>query len=146
MLAGGAFIRPLKHSNVRQDTMESSQTSTAGSRGRSPLDIKADRLEDEFRPQGRAGTDGALLLWSTEAIDLVNRAADEGVPIVRITCVIPGNGQPSRDASVEHRADYSREVCDGHGCWEAAEAFIRRRGELGLLFRVELGDDPLEII
>jgi len=26
------------------------------------------------------------------------------------------------------------------------DAFIRRRGELGLLFRVELGDDPLQIV
>ena len=126
--------------------MEFTQTSAARSRAGSPRDVKAGLLKEEFRGRGRAAADGVLLLWSTDAIDLVNRAADEGVPILRITCVAPAGGDPSREAAAEHRADYTREVCDGHGCWEAAEAFVRRRGELGLLFRIELGDDPLEIV
>lgn len=110
----------------------------------SPQDVKAARLEKEFRDQGRLGRDGALLLWSTGASELVNRAADEGVPIVRITAVAPAGVAP--ETARDHRADFSREVGDGHGCWEAADAFIRRRGELGLLFNIELGDDPLEIV
>jgi len=125
--------------------METSQTSTERVSAGSPRDVKAARLKDEFREDGRSGAGGSLLLWSTDAIELVNRAADEGVPIVRITCVAPTPAIGGVDPR-EHRADFSREVCGGHGCWESAEAFIRRRGELGLLFNVELGDDPLEIV
>ena len=126
--------------------METTQTSTVRADG-SPRDVKAARLKDEFRDRGRAGAGGALLLWSTDALELVDRAADEGVPILRITCSAstPVVGGAAPDA-LEHRIDFTREVCDGHGCWEAADAFIRRRGELGLLFNVELGDDPLEIV
>lgn len=127
--------------------MEIPQSPTARTAGVSPRDVKAERLVEEFRPHGRSGRDGALLLWSTDALDLVNRAADEGVPIVRIACVAPARqgGGAGPDAT-DHRIDFSREVRDGHGCWEPAEAFIRRRGELGFLFDVALGDDPLEIV
>ena len=124
--------------------MEASRTSSTRSSAGSPRDVKADLLKQEFTERGRSGADGALLLWSTDAIDLVNRAADEGVPILAITLVAPAGR--AADAALDHRADYSHEVSDGHGCWEAADAFIRRRGELGLLFRVELGDDPLQIV
>jgi hypothetical protein len=120
--------------------METSQTQILRADG-SPRDVKAARLKEEFRARGRAGAGGALLLWSTDALELVDRAADEGVPIVRITCSTPTGG-----AVADQCADFTREVCDGHGCWEAADAFIRRRGELGMLFNIELGDDPLEIV
>lgn len=127
--------------------MQTSQSSSTGRGASSPRGAKAGQLNEEFRDRGRVGSDGALLLWSTDAIELVNRAADEGAPIVRITCVAPtaAVGGAAVDAR-EQRVDFSREVCDGHGCWEAAEAFVRRRGELGLLFNVELGDDPLQIV
>ena len=124
--------------------MQTPNTSSTRPAAGSPLDVKADLLKQEFVGRGRLGAAGDLLLWSTDAIDLVNRAADEGVPILAITLVAPA-GRPA-DAALDHRADYSHEVSDGHGCWEAADAFIRRRGELGLLFRVELGDDPLQIV
>ena len=122
--------------------MRTSQTSSI--RPDSPRGVKAERLSREFQEQGRTSGDGALLLWSTGASELVNRAADEGVPILRITAVAPAGA--ARDAALDHAVDFSREVGEGHGCWEAADAFIRRRGELGLLFNVELGDDPLEIV
>lgn len=107
-------------------------------------EVKADRLRKEFRDRGRIGEGGELLLWSSDAIELVDRAADEGVPIVRVTGVAPASA--TGGAADDQRVDFSREVSDGHGCWEAADAFLRRRGELGLLFDIELGDDPLEII
>ena len=124
--------------------MQTPQTSSSRAGAQSPRDVKADQLKEEFRGRGRTGSDGALLLWSTDAVDLVNRAADEGVPILAISVIAPAG--KSADAAVDHRADYGHEVSDGHGCWEAADAFIRRRGELGLLFRIELGDDPLQIV
>ena len=124
--------------------MQTPQFSSARAGAPSRRGAKADQLNEEFRDRGRTGSDGALLLWSTDAVDLVNRAADEGVPIVAINLVAPA-GKPA-DAALDHRADYSHEVRDGHGCWEAADAFIRRRGELGLLFRIDLGDDPLQIV
>ena len=124
--------------------MQTSQSSSTRAGSPSPRDVKADELKEEFRERGRAGSDGSLLLWSTDAVDLVNRAADEGVPILAISVIAPAG--KSADAALDHRADYRHEVSDGHGCWEAADAFIRRRGELGLLFRIDLGDDPLQIV
>jgi hypothetical protein len=124
--------------------MQTSQNSSTRAGAPSPRDVKAGQLKEEFRDRGRTGSDGSLLLWSTDAVDLVNRAADEGVPILAISLIAPAG--KAADAAVDHRADYTHEVSDGHGCWEAADAFIRRRGELGLLFDVELGDDPLEIV
>ncbi|MFL5562413.1 MAG: hypothetical protein ACJ79K_13145 [Gemmatimonadaceae bacterium] len=126
--------------------MEISQASTVRADA-SPRDVKGPRLREEFRARGRTGADGALLLWPADALDLVNRAADEGVPIVRITCVAQsGSGIGATRDAADHRIDFTHEVSEGHGCWEAAEAFIARRGELGLLFDVALGDDPLEIV
>lgn len=124
--------------------MQTSQSSSTSRGAPSPLDVKAGQLKAEFRDRGRIGSDGALLLWSTDALDLVNHAADEGVPILTISAVAPAG--KAADAALDHRADYRQEVSGGHGCWEAADAFIRRRGELGLLFRIELGDDPLQIV
>jgi len=124
--------------------IQPSQRSSTRAGSPSPRDVKANQLKEEFRDRGRTGSDGALLLWSNDAVDLVNRAADEGVPILAISLVAPAG--KSADAVVDHHADYRHEVSDGHGCWEAADAFIRRRGELGMLFRIELGDDPLQIV
>ena len=124
--------------------MQTSHRSSTRAGSPSPRDVKADQLKEEFRERGRTGSDDSLLLWSTDAVDLVNRAADEGVPILAINVIAPTG--KSADAALDHRADYRHEVSDGHGCWEAADAFIRRRGELGLLFRIDLGDDPLQIV
>lgn len=124
--------------------MQTSPRSSTRAGTPSPRDVKADQLKEEFRERGRTGSDDSLLLWSTDAVDLVNRAADEGVPILAINVIAPTG--KSADAALDHRADYRHEVNDGHGCWEAADAFIRRRGELGLLFRIDLGDDPLQIV
>jgi len=43
-------------------------------------------------------------------------------------------------------ADFSSPVREGHGCWQGADAFIRERSGLGLVFDLTLGDDPLEIV
>ena len=109
-----------------------------------PRGVKAERLREEFRDRGRRGEAGELLLWSSDAIELVDRAADEGVPIVRVTGIAPASA--AGGAGSAERVDFSHDVSIGHGCWEAADAFLRRRGELGLLFDLELGDDPLEIV
>lgn len=106
--------------------------------------MKADRLMDEFRAHVGAADDATLLLPMADAVELVNRAADEGVPILRIVGVEPADVQPK--ASPEHIADFRHDVEEGHGCWEAAEAFIRRHSALPLLFDVALGDDPLQIV
>src|SRR5690242_9445239 len=89
-------------SHVRQPMMQTSQSSTASRGAPSPLDVKAGQLKAEFRDRGRIGSDGALLLWSTDALDLVNHAADEGVPILTISVVAPAG--KAADAALDHRA------------------------------------------
>jgi hypothetical protein len=42
--------------------------------------------------------------------------------------------------------DDSSRVPEGHGCREEAEAIIRARSDLGRVFELTLGDDPLEAV
>lgn len=110
----------------------------------SPRRMKADILTREFADRTVRPTDGRVVLEPADAIELVDRAAEEGVPIVRIV------GAPATDSAVElplvREADFSPRVREGHGCWQEADAFIRARSGLGLVFELALGDDPLEVV
>jgi hypothetical protein len=106
--------------------------------------VKAERLEREFAPRGVANRGGLLLFHLADAVALVQRAADEGVPILGVRGFLS-----SEDATVsppEQVADFSQAVAEGHGCWQAAEAFIRARDERGRVFSLTLGDDPVEAV
>ena len=106
--------------------------------------MKAKRLVREFADRGVPFGSGALVLRQTDALALVNRAAEEGVPIVGIDGMRVT--ETSAESPVEHLADFSAAVAKGHGCWEEAEAFIRARDGLGLVFELTLGDDPVEAV
>ena len=104
--------------------------------------MKATALEQEFSALAEQQDDGSLLLDHATALRLISRASEEGVPILGV------DGFSRSDTSVnsldEHMLDCSAEVAAGHGCWSEAEAFVRAREEIGLLFEVVLGDDPVE--
>ena len=106
--------------------------------------VKAERLRGEFAPRGVLHSRGLLLLRVPDAIDLVNRAAEEGVPIIGVDgfVVTPASTQ----SPIEHIADYSDAVAQGHGCWQDAESFIQARADTGLVFELTLGDDPVEAV
>jgi hypothetical protein len=106
--------------------------------------VKAEHLEKEFASRRVPYRDGLLLLPPADAIALVQRAADEGVPILAVDGL--RLTEAATESPVEHLVDFSRRVADGHGCWEEAEAFIRARGESGLVFELMLGNDPLEAV
>ena len=106
--------------------------------------MKSDQIERAFAPRSVKNSDELLLFRSADAIELVNQAADEGVPIIGIEgFIVTSTGTRS---PAEHIADYSALVAQGHGCWEEAEQFIRQRGDSDLVFEIVLGDDPLEIV
>jgi len=106
--------------------------------------MKAERLQKEFAPRRVPHSGGLLLLRALDAIALVNRAAEEGVPILGVDgfVVTPA----STESPIEHIADYSSAVAQGHGCWQDAESFIRDRAAAGLVFELTLGDDPVEAV
>ena len=106
--------------------------------------MKADMLELEFAPRAVRSEEGLLLLRPADAIELVNRAADEGVPILGIDGVRAST--LGSKAPLEQFADYSAAVKEGHGCWEEAETFIRARGNRELVLEVLLGNDPIEAV
>ena len=105
--------------------------------------MKADLLVAEFTPRAATVRDDLLLLDPRDAIDLVSRAAEEGVPILAVDGVRTGGtaATPPR-----HLADFSAEVAEGHGCWAEAESLIDQRRHAGLVFALRLGDDPLEAV
>src|SRR5436305_9702223 len=99
--------------------------------------MKAQRLEAQFASRSAQTRGGLLLFQSADAIDLIRSAADEGVPILGINGI---RQKESMTASpVQHLADYSRHVADGHGCWAEAEAYVREREHADLLFAGTLG-------
>ena len=106
--------------------------------------MKAERLRQEFAPRGVPHAGGLLLLRAPDAIALVNRAAEEGVPILGVDGFVVGPA--STQSPIEHVADYSSAVAKGHGCWQDAESFIRDRAATGLVFELTLGDDPVEAV
>ena len=101
-------------------------------------------LAREFEERNARPTDGRLLLQAADAIALIDRAAEEGVPIVSIQGVVPRAA--TREAPREHAVDFLPRVLEGHGCWQEADAFIRERSGLGLAFELTLGDDPVEAV
>jgi hypothetical protein len=106
--------------------------------------VKADLLEGEFSGKRVPYQGGLLLLEGPDAIALVRRATEEGVPILGVNCLIlsdNGTREPS-----DQIADYSPSVREGHGCWEAAEAHIATRIPGPYVFEVVLGDDPVEAV
>src|SRR5829696_6900451 len=106
--------------------------------------MKAERLEGEFAPRAVPRSGGLLLLGPQDALALVSRAAEGGVPILAVDGLRVHDAGP--ESPLEHLADYSSRVAEGHGCWEEAEAFIRARSDLALVFELTLGDDPVEAV
>ena len=106
--------------------------------------MKAERLEREFAGRAVPHRGGLLLLRPADALALVSRAAEEGVPVLGVDALSVSD--ESTASPLDHTADFAAGVADGHGCWEPAEAFIRARSDLGLLFEVTLGGDPIEAV
>jgi hypothetical protein len=106
--------------------------------------MKAELLDLEFKPRGIEYSTGRVLLLPVDAIALVNRAADEGVPILSVDA-FHVNTAPV-ESRLEHFIDFSEAAKQGHGCWEEADAFIRERSDLGFLFEIALGGDPIEAV
>ena len=109
--------------------------------------MKAELLEREFAPRRVLHADG-LVLRPADALALIDRAAEEGVPIVAIDGLrlSAGRGDSPVETSPERLADFSSAVAEGHGCWDHADAFVRERSSRGLVFGLTLGDDPIEAV
>src|SRR3954468_2955511 len=106
--------------------------------------MKAERLEREFADRAVAERGGLLLLRPEDALALVDRAAEEGVPILGVDGLLVT--EASTAAPLEHLADFSSRVAQGHGCWQEAEALIQEHRGRGLVFELTLGDDPVEAV
>lgn len=106
--------------------------------------MKAELLHEEFAPRSLARETDHLLLRPADAVDLVGRAAEEGVPIVRVarTDLPPHSGE----LSLERVADFSAAVAEGHGCWDRAEHVILSQQAHEVAFELTLGDDPIEVV
>ena len=106
--------------------------------------MKAELLHEEFAPRSLAREADHLLLRAADAVDLVSRAAEEGVPIVRVARadLPPSSGE----VALERVADFSAAVAEGHGCWDAAEHVILSPQEREVAFELTLGDDPIEVV
>ena len=106
--------------------------------------MKAELLHEEFAPRSLATGAERLLLRPADAVDLIDRAAEEGVPIVRVD---RADLPPERgDVALERVADFSAAVAEGHGCWDEAEHVIRSPQEREVAFELTLGDDPIEVV
>ena len=106
--------------------------------------MKAELLREEFAPRSLSREPNHLVLRRSDAVDLVSRAAEEGVPIVRVD---RADLPPDRDeASLNEIADFSAAVAEGHGCWDVAERAILTAKEHHAAFELTLGDDPIEAV
>ena len=108
--------------------------------------MKAEHLEREFAVRGVRYREGEILLRPSDAIELVARAADEGVPIVTVDERRVTEDVDASQSAPRRVADFSKRVAEGHGCWEEAEAVIRRHGAPDAVFALQLGDDPIEVV
>ena len=106
--------------------------------------MKAERLYAAFRSRGVPDPGGLLLLQAGDALDLVDEAADEGVPVLGVDGMLVS--AEATESPLQYVADFSARAAEGHGCWTEAEAFIREHGERGLVFAITLGEDPLEVV
>jgi hypothetical protein len=99
--------------------------------------MNADDLEYEFASCAVPNGGGLLLLAVDDAVALVRRAADSGIPIFGVDGMfVSARGTES---PIKHIADYSAAVAAGDGSWGWAEAFINERRPLGMVFEVVLG-------
>jgi len=103
--------------------------------------VNATDLEREFAVRAVPYSGGLLLLRPDDALALVRRSAQVGVPILGV------DGMFLRGLGVElpinHIADFSAAVERGDGCWGPAVAFIEERRKLGMVFEVVLGASNL---
>jgi hypothetical protein len=102
-------------------------------------------LENEFASRRVAYEPGGiLLLRAADALALVRRAAEEGLPILGVDglWLRPTGVQPD----LTYVADYSSAVRAGDGCWDAAAAFIAGSETAGLVFEVVLGRDRVPAV
>ena len=106
--------------------------------------MKAQRLEREFARRNVRPGHPSLLLDGDDALALVDRAAEEGVPILGLDgfLVADADVQPL----LEHSVDFSRFVAAGHGGWQQAAAFINDRRDRVSAFGITLGSDPVEAV
>jgi hypothetical protein len=109
--------------------------------------MKADLLRREFASSAVPSADGRLLLDPDATLALIDRATEEGVPIVGLRGVAARAGTPAgATAAAADTADYALDVAEGHGCWADADAFVRAHLDRGLVFEVALGGDPIEAV
>ena len=106
--------------------------------------MKADLLNREFAPRAVPHAGGPLRLAPDDALALVDRASEEGVPILTVDALTVAADREVR--RTPHRADFSADVAEGHGCWTDADDFIRARRDRDVVFEFTLGDDPLEAV
>ncbi len=103
--------------------------------------MEAESLVREFASRAVAQEAGHMLLEGADAIVLINKAAEAGVPVVRVDGY--RSGAEGTTASPEDVADFAAAAGEGHGCWTEAEEFVRGRMERGLVFELTLGPDPI---
>lgn len=110
--------------------------------------MKAELLHEEFAPRSLGADADHLLLRPADAVDLVSRAAEEGVPIVRVdrADLPPAKGEIEGEVSLLRVADFSAAVAEGHGCWDRAEDVIRSEQPREVAYELTLGDDPIEVV
>ena len=98
--------------------------------------MNATELEHEFAPRAVPYSGGLQLLGPDDALALVRRAAEEGVPVLGVDGMLLS--ERSTESPIEHIADFSAAVARGDGCWGPAASFIAERRGLGLGFEVVL--------
>lgn len=96
-------------------------------------------LQREFISRAVLYTGELMLLAANDALALVGRAAQLGVPILGVDALFLS--RRGTESPIEHTADFSVAVSAGDGCWEQADAFIEERRSLGMVFEVVL-DEP----
>jgi hypothetical protein len=103
--------------------------------------MEAESLVREFASRAVPHAAGHLLLEAADAIVMINKAAEAGVPVVRVDGF--RSGAEGTAPSAEDVADFSVAAGEGHGCWTEAEEFVRSRMDRGLVFELTLGPDPI---
>jgi hypothetical protein len=95
-----------------------------------------DDVEAEFQTRV-VWKGGICLLAAGDALDMIERAHEESVPILGIDGfeVVGGSIRPS----LNYLADFSSGVQRGDGCWLDAKNFVEEHRSAGLLFEIVLG-------
>ena len=103
--------------------------------------MKATDLQREFTSRAVLYTGGLLLLAPEDASELVQRAAQAGIPVLGVDGMFLR--ERGTESPVEHIADFSAAVAQGDGCWGPADTFINERRSLGMVFEVVLAESHL---